>query len=254
MMFVYTFAIIIFITYGGLCGYLYVNQRSLIYFPTPAVELSDRKYIVVNNENVALKIWVLNEGKSQAIIYFGGNAESVETSLELFEQLYPNHTVYVLNYRGYGGSTGQPSESGFYIDALHIYDKITSSYRSISTIGRSLGSGVATYLAANRKIDRLALITPYDSIVSVASSAYPLFPVSLLIQDRYESISRAAGISAKVLVIIAELDEVILRESTEKLAASFDAQQMTKVVLAGESHNSLATNQEYIDLLKAFFK
>lgn len=254
MTYIYILAIIITLAYGGICGFLFVNQRALIYFPTPGVELSDIKHVIVDNKDVTLKVWMLNEGQSQAIIYFGGNAESVETNLPIFKQVFSNYTVYLLNYRGYGGSTGKPSEAGFYADALYIYDQIKARHQSISTVGRSLGSGVATYLAANRNIDRLLLITPYDSIVSVAKSAYPLFPVSLLLHDRFDSESRASKIRARVLVIIAENDELIPRESSETLAASFDPNLMSKEILVGESHNTLSTNQKYTNLLRTFFK
>ena len=87
-----------------------------------------------------------------AIIYFGGNAESMAQSSDEIARQFPAFTVYLMDYRGYGRSTGEPSEEGLYSDALKLYDTMKSKYESISIGGRSLGSGIAVYVASQRKV------------------------------------------------------------------------------------------------------
>ena len=145
----------------------------------------------------ALKI---NEGKDQAILFFSGNADNVLFSAPEFQDWFPDYTLYLLNYRGYAGTDGKPSEDALYHDALSLYDRIKDRHRQISVIGKSLGSGVATYVADNRAIEKLVLITPYDSVLSIAQKRFRFFPAGLLLKDHYDSIGRAAGISVPTLV------------------------------------------------------
>lgn len=253
MTFVYSLVLFCIVAYSGICGFLYVKQRNLLYFPTPQVEIVDTKHLLLQNDGHQLKTWVLNEGKSQAIIYFGGNAEAIEVNISPFQRMFSNHTIYMPNYRGYGGSSGEPNENALFSDALQLYEKLKPEYTSISVIGRSLGSGVATYLAANRSVERLVLITPYDSIVNVAQQAYPLMPVSMLLHDRFESVKNVASITADTLIIIAERDELIPRKSSDALAAAFSPTQLSVVVIAGQGHNTLASDSEYERILSEFF-
>ena len=157
------------LVYAGLCVFLYASQRSAMYYPTPEVHIPDVVDIRFESDGETLKIWLLaNAGGPNAIIYFGGNAEDVAANIPDFRNIFPGHAVYLVNYRGYGGSTGSPSEAGLYKDALIIFDEIRSEYTRISVIGRSLGSAVASYLASVRDIDKLVLVTPFDSIENVA--------------------------------------------------------------------------------------
>jgi len=252
MLYVYLVVLIGTIAYGGLCGLLYVKQRDLLYFPTPEIKLANNEHIMLLNSQQSLKIWVLNKAKSQAIIYFGGNAEGVETNIPLYTDLFPEYTVYLVNYRGYGGSSGSPSEKALFSDALFIYDEFVTQHSSVSLIGRSLGSGVATYLAANRKVERMVLVTPYDSIVNVAQHAYSMFPVSWLLQDRFDSAAVAAEVSAVTLLIIAEHDEMIPRSSSDALAVAFPVENISTSVIVDHGHNSLSADPGYNKILTNF--
>ena len=92
-----------------------------------------------------------------------------------------------MDYRGYGFSTGVSTEATLYRDALKLYDSVKSKHTRISLGGRSLGTAVATYVAAYREVSKLALITPFDSIVNVAQGKYPVYPVHLLLHDTFDS-------------------------------------------------------------------
>ncbi len=216
----------------------------MLYFPTPLPVDFQTQNFELRSDGLILKGWVVNPGKQHAMIYFGGNAEAVEYNAEVFERTLPNTTVYLLPYRSYSGNPGDVTEANLYGDALKLHDQIKKQHNSVSAMGRSLGSGVATYLASKRKIDKLVLVTPYDSIVNVAQAHYPVFPVKLLIKDRYESWRRVSDIDSDVLVMIAGKDRVIPRANTENLLRHF-RRKPEVIVFENAGHNTPADSKEY---------
>ncbi len=166
--------------------WLFVFQRQLLYFPSPKIKHVDNIEIF-NNENQSIEVIVLNKKITNALLYFGGNAESVANSVQNFSNIFPAHAVYLVNYRGYGGSSGKPEEQALYSDANYILSQIKQEHSTVTVMGRSLGSGVATFLAANNKIDKLILVTPYDSIQNIAQCRFPIYPMAILLKDKYDS-------------------------------------------------------------------
>ena len=230
---------------------LYLNQRSLLYHPTPNFSTPFRM-LLLQNESETIKGIVLNKKHKNAILYFGGNAESMARSSEEIAKQFPEFTIYLMNYRGFGGSTGEPTEKALYSDALKLYDTIQLNHKHISIGGRSLGTGVATYLAANREVSKLVLVTPYDSIVSVGQIRYPLYPIALLAEDVYDSISRVKSIKAKTLIFVAENDKVIPRESTQNLIDTFDPKQLQVIVLKNRGHIDISSDKRYYKSMQDF--
>ncbi len=231
---------------------LFFYQRKLIYFPTPKIPHEYEQQQLIH-DNITLEVIVLNQGQKEAIIYFGGNAESVVYSADNFLSAFPRQTIYLLNYRGYGGSSGQPTEDGIYADALFLFDKVLEKQATISVIGRSLGSGVATFLASKRPVEKMALISPFDSITSVAQNIYMIFPVFLMLLDKYDSISRVKDIKAETFVLIAEYDEVIPRIHSQRLIDEFPVEQITVKIIADSRHNDISEKAEYYQHLKDYF-
>lgn len=251
---VMTVITIVVLIYAGLCAFLYASQRSAMYYPTPEVQHPDVADIRLASDGETLKIWSLaNTGASHAIIYFGGNAEDVSANIPDFITLFPHYAVFLVNYRGYGGSTGLPTETGLYKDALAVFDELHTRYPKISVIGRSLGSAVASYLSSRRDVEKLALVTPFDSIENVVRKAYPAFPVSLLLKDKFNAIGHVAEIVAPVLVIIAGDDEVIPRGRSDAIAQAFARSKVTVEVIAGAGHNSIGMYPGYAFALVNFF-
>jgi hypothetical protein len=175
----------------------------------------------------------------RAVLYFGGNAEDVSSSLAELAANFPEHAVYAMHYRGYGGSTGKPTEAALHGDAIALFDRVARDHTEITVIGRSLGSGVAIRLAAGQPVSRLVLVAPYDSVEAVAAQQYSLFPVRWLIRDRFDSASVAPTIRAPTTVILAERDEVIRRERSDALVARFAPGVAQVIVIAGAGHNTL---------------
>ncbi len=233
-------------------AFLYVEQKNFLYFPTQKTKNGYKEEIFIN-ENESIYVTVLNTGEENAIIYFGGNAENVDNNAFNFKETFKEHTVYLVKYRGYGKSAGRPGEQNFYSDALNVYDSIKNRHLKISILGRSLGTGVATYLATKREIRKLALITPFDSVQSVAQKRFPIYPMSLLLRDKYKSIDRVNQIKAQTLIIMAQNDQVIKKAHTENLVNKFPASQISVKVIKNENHNSISNNKSYYTLLKKYF-
>jgi len=232
---------------------LYIKQRSFVFIPPPETQDSQLDSFRFASEDAVLKIWRLNTGNDNAIIYFGGNAEDPWYNHEAFEAIFPNHTVYLVNYRGYGGSTGAPSETGLYSDALQIFDSLQNTHDEISIIGRSLGSALATRVAATRDVARVALITPFDSLEQIAKGQYPFYPIKLMLKDKFPSIKNTANIKAPTLIIMAEDDNVVPKKNTERLIAEFGPIQLEIETIKAVNHNTIARDLRYTDLLRSFF-
>lgn len=238
------------IGYVGLCAALYLFQRSLIYFPRPAPDAVAGSRMSLQSGGETVMVTVRPAGGPDALIYFGGNAEEVSGNLPSFSAAFPDHAIYLLHYRGYGGSSGSPSEEGIFGDALALFDLARAEHPRIVLIGRSLGSGVAVRLASVRPAARLVLVTAYESLQEVAAGIYPFFPVRWLLKDKYESWRYAAKVTAPTLVIAAEHDEVIPRESTERLMTHFAPGVASFRVLPGTGHNTIGNSPAYLPLLR----
>ncbi len=247
--------LIVVLAYLLPCLGLYFGQRKFLYFPQAAVNLSNlinSEAVEFQTDGVEINGWLLNPGKQKALLYYGGNAEQVEYNAEFFQSVLPDYSVYLMPYRGYGNSSGSPSEKALYRDAEYIYDQIKSKYNSIVVMGRSLGSGVATHMAVNRPVDKVVLVTPYDSIENVAKELYWMFPVSVLLKDKYPSWQRAKNIDVPTLILIAENDRVVLPHRSEALAEHFDSSMLTVVRIAGADHGSISLEDAYQQSIVSF--
>ena len=187
----------------------------------------------------------------KALIYFGGNAEDVSASLSSFSSAFPDHAIYLLHYRGYGGSSGKASEEVLHTDAQALFDKVHEEHPDIAVVGRSLGSGVAIRLASQRPASRLVLVTPYDSIQEIAAHQFPYFPVRWLLTDKFESWRYAPTIRIPTLLLGAEFDEVIPRASTERLNAAFAKGVASLVIIPSAGHNTISNSIQYLDAMRA---
>ena len=232
--------------------YLYLNQSRMIYYPgfAPARHDLETERFLIDGQGI--RVHVMNPGKQAAVLYFGGNAEAVGYSAKRLAQALPDKTLYLVNYRGYGGSTGEPGEQALYKDALHIHDAIRPRHASMDLIGRSLGSGVATWLAVEREIDRLVLVTPFDSLAGIAEAAFPLYPAGLLLRERYASAERASRIDAETLILVADDDRIVPAASSRRLADAFAPGNARVATIAGAGHNSLSEKEEYYRQLSDF--
>ena len=245
---------LIAVTYIGLCIAVFAVQRSLIYMPQPRALATavDAEWIEVDDLRVQLSVRrPAGQDGAPALIYFGGNAEDVSLSLEPLARAFPEHALYLLHYRGYGGSEGTPSEAALFADALALHAHVAAAHSRIRVLGRSLGSGVAVYLASQREVEQLVLITPYDSIAAVAAQQFPYLPVDWLLLDRFDSVARAAAVRTPTRILVAERDEVIHPQHSHRLQLAFKPGIAELQVLAGSGHNSISQHPDYWRLLAA---
>jgi uncharacterized protein len=239
------------IAYLGVCAAIFVLQRSLIYFPQPRQVTALESTMTLQVDGEAIIVSVRPHAGPKAIVYLGGNAEDVSQNLERFSRAFPEHALFLLHYRGYGGSTGRPTEEAINRDAVALFQKVHAQHPEVAVIGRSLGTGVAVRLASQSPASRVILVTPYDSLGEIAASEFPYLPVTLLLLDRYESGMYAPRITIPTTIIAAEHDEVIPRASTERLLRRFSKDVASMTVIQGAGHNDIGTKSEYFKTMQA---
>jgi pimeloyl-ACP methyl ester carboxylesterase len=239
------------VAYAVACLALFMLQRSLIYFPQARSFGNPSNTLILPVASAELVVTVRPHAGPKALIYFGGNAEDVSANLPSFSAAFPDHAIYLLHYRGYGGSTGKPSEALLHADARALFDKVHRDHPSIALVGRSLGSCVAVRLASERPAARLLLVTPFDSIREFAAKQFPYFPVRWLLLDKFESNRYAPAVRIPTHILQAEHDEVIPADSTRALQAAFAPGVASLVVIRGAGHNDISDTTQYLAAMRA---
>lgn len=229
--------------YGIMVVVAFFSERDMLYYPTYTQAPVAGTGIELVRGGVTLRGWVVNPGQDAAAVYFGGNAESVEYNRDLFEECCPGTTVYLVAYRGYGASEGEPRSSDILPDALAWYDRVARDHERVSVIGRSLGSGVAAYVAGHRSVSRAVLITPFDRMRDVAQMHFPYLPVRFLMRENYDTVDWLKGTRVPLLVIRAQRDDVIPPIRTDRLIA--DLPEGTPAVTCRGDHSSLGLDPAY---------
>ena len=236
---------------------IYLLQERLIFFPQPLTQdplkantgAALEEVSLVTADGVRLHGWLTKAAPTQTpaplLIYFGGNAEEVSWLASTADR-YAGWSLLMFNYRGYGRSEGKPGEAAFFADALQIYDYAAkrADVGRLALMGRSLGSGVAVYVATQRPAEGVILVSPYDSIESVARGVYPFLPIGLMLRHRFDSLSRAPGIQAQLLCLVASDDRVIARPHSERLYAAWGGGKQWREI-ARSAHDSIADAPDY---------
>jgi hypothetical protein len=216
--------------FGGLAA-LFFAQRNLV-FPIPQKVRTTpdaagfpeaEEHFLTTADGEKIIIWHVPAKPGHAvIIYFPGNGDYLAGLVSRLRDITSDGTGLVaLSYRGYAGSSGQPSEQGLSQDAAATYAFAAARYKADQIVvwGFSLGTGVAVALAAGHPVGKLILEAPYTSIVDVAASLYPIVPVRWLMRDRFHSDERIARVSAPLLILHGAHDPVIPITMGERLFA-----------------------------------
>ena len=218
------------IVFGGMIAFMYLMQRLLMYHPeqqrTPPAEagLPEAQEVVLDTaDGEKVIVWHVppKEGRP-LVIYFHGNGGALRHRADRFHALAGDGTgVVALSYRGYGGSTGSPSEEGLIADAQAAYAFAVARVPAerIVVWGESLGSGVAVALASTQLIGRLVLEAPFTSAADVGARVYWFLPVQLLMKDPFCSDARIGRVTAPLLVLHGALDNVVPIALGERLFA-----------------------------------
>lgn len=247
----------------GMCLLLYLKQDSFLFVPqrtdaAMAERWRTQRVEIRAGEQLIEGWWAEDPAAASraVVLYFGGNAEDVLVTAVTAQQIGARKLL-VTNYRGYGKSGGRPGQVALFADALAVYDYAAGqpgvTPADIVVMGRSLGSGVATWVAANRLVAGAILITPYDSILSVAKNHYSVFPVRMLLRHPFPSHELAAKATAPALMIAAELDTVIPPVHARRLAAAWAGPKEIHE-FAGMAHNNVEQSPGYYPLIRAFLQ
>lgn len=238
----------------GIPAAAWLGQERMIFFPQPVAATAHlparaAPLAVTATDGTVLRGWIARGTSTPApvVVYFGGNAE--EVSWTLADARWPREwTIVALNYRGYGDSEGKPGEIELKADGLAIYDAIAAAdgvdRRRIAMFGRSLGTGVATHVAASRPVAAVVLVSPYDSLTAIGRHHYPWLPVSLLLRHPFDAQADAARCQMPLLAIVGADDTII---PVVRSRALYDAWAGPKTwyAIPGGDHNALGATADF---------
>lgn len=256
----------VLLLYALACAFMYFAQDRLL-FPvqslhSPRAAELERLYPgsawqLRAADGVMLRGWLdIPQGKPPLLLYLGGNGDEVSRWMALRKQL-PGWAWATLNYRGYGASEGEPSEQALVADTLKAFDALAADPRIDTTrivvIARSLGTGVAVQLAAQRPVAALILATPYDSIADVAAGRYPWLPVRWLLQHPFDSLAFAPSLQLPTLMLLAEHDETIRHPHSARLAAAWGGPYRLTTV-PGTTHDDITWQPHFWQEVEDFLR
>jgi uncharacterized protein len=191
------------------------------------------------SDNIELTAWLVRGDSRLLAIYFHGNGASLPGRTERIRQLNQlGFSVLAVEYRGFGGTAGRPGEKGFGrdADAAYAYARdLGFNPDSIILYGESLGTGVATALAARRSVAGIILDAPFSSAVDVAADRYWMFPVRLMMKDQFRSDLAITKLDMPILILHGEEDEVVPIEYGRRLSA-LGGTNVTFVPIAEAGH------------------
>ena len=205
-----------------ICLLAFLFQRNLLYFPIRWSEAEARQVNpgfeevwISTSDGERVHAWLQRSANSPwTVVIFHGNAGNLsyhQATMSPFMKL--GLQVMLFDYRGYGLSSGHPTEKGLLLDGEAVVDYVERTLavpaEQIVYFGQSLGSGVAVLLAEKRPPARLILESGFPSLVQVASTHYPFLPVGLLLRDRFESAQAIRRVSCPILFLHPALDEII---------------------------------------------
>lgn len=240
-------------------------QKNFIYFPHNEIQVTPN-YISLEYEDITLTTtdnieisawWIPNKNERATLLFLHGNAGNIShrlDSISIFHQL--GLSVLIIDYRGYGKSTGSPSEEGTYIDAETAWQHLTQekniNSNEIIIFGRSLGGAVANWLADKYTPAALIIESSFTSIPDIGKHYYPYLPINLLARIKYPSIDRMNNIMSPVLVIHSENDEIVPYKFGKEL---FEKANQPKVFLdinGGHNDGFLISGDKYTDGINRF--
>jgi fermentation-respiration switch protein FrsA (DUF1100 family) len=244
--------LLIVVSVGYVCGLLtlFFAQRAVL-FPSPTTARTPpqaagfpdvEEHILTTADGEKVIVWHVPARPGRPVVlYFHGNGDYLAGFFGRFRDLIADGTgIVALSYRGYAGSSGQPSERGLLEDAAAAYAFTAARYGADKIIvwGFSLGSGVAVALAADQPVGKLILEAPYTSVADVAASLFWFMPVRLAMRDQFRSDERIARVKVPLLIMHGSNDPVIPIVLGERLfALAREPKQFVR--FAGGGHENL---------------
>ena len=254
--------------YIGLLLLLFLFQGHLLFFPQSiSSERSDLLRSQRNTESLEMRMsdgaivrgWLVknpSQTPHKLLFYYGGNAEEVSHQIEDSGK-FGDRSLVLVNYRGYGNSNGQPGEEALKRDALEIFDAIVKrpdvDANNAILMGRSLGTGIAVYVAAHRPHTGVILVSPFDSMTNVAKRHYPFFPIDLLLRHPFNSLQLVPAIVSPVLMLVADEDLIVPASHSRSLAENWGG-KVEFIEIEKADHNTIGFHPQYWIAIQDFLK
>jgi len=199
---------------------LYYSQRSLLYHPSENNYSGDKlivpidKIKILTDDNIELIAWHhKKKGNYKTILFLHGNAGSLENRIHKINHFNDMDVNFlIVAWRGFSGNKGKPTENGLYIDAKSAVKWLKNkgvNEEDIIIYGESLGTGVGTEIAQNKNFAGIILESPFTSMVDAGADKYPIFPIRLLLKDKYESDKKIKNIKSPILIMHGEVDKIV---------------------------------------------
>jgi len=243
--------------------FLYLLQDTLLFFPQPVADEYRRQFasheVTMEHQGVRLQGWFV-DGEVSALrpllVYYGGNAEEVSGNLGAMDRFSNRIGAFLyMNYRGYGDSEGKPSQQSLFQDAAFVLEQLMLREgiepAQVVLMGRSLGTAVAVYVASRYAVQRVILVSPFDTLLHVAQHHYPYLPVRLLLKYQFDSSALAPTIAAPALILIAAQDRIIPEKFSLNLSRQWGG-PVDVVTIEGAGHNDISTYASYWQAITAF--
>lgn len=247
----------LFVAYAAIVGLAYVMQTRMLFpsslaaqnpplLPRSAVTL---ELVTPDSERLrGVRIPPTEASVSDApiLLGFGGNAWNANSMAIYLHELFPEREVIAFHYRGYSPSTGRPGAAVLQSDAVMIFDHVRdlAGHKPIVGTGFSIGSAIAVHLAGERPIAGLILVSPFDSLKSLAAEHFPWLPVRWLLRHHMEPAAEISRSSTPVAVIAAELDSIVPPHRTAEFLDAVPNLVFHQVI-DGADHNDLYNRSEY---------
>ena len=243
---------------------LYIFQRNLLYHPAENNYSGDKltvnieKVKITTDDNINLLAWYHKKDikNYKTILYLHGNAGSLENRIHKINHFNDmNINFLLLAWRGFNGNAGKPTEQGLYQDARSAVKWLINQgvrEENIIIYGESLGTGVATEIAQNQNFAGIILESPFTSMVAAGKSKYPIFPIKLLLKDKYESEKKIKNITSPILVMHGEVDNIVPFWMGEKIFQL--ANEPKYSYFSKYDDHMMEYNEKLVYALKTFIK
>jgi uncharacterized protein len=253
-----TFALIYFL----LVILTYIFQRNLLYHPNENNYANDQlivpieKILIKTKDNINLKAWYYkkNLNNYKTILFLHGNAGSLKNRIHKinhFKDIKINFLL--LSWRGFSGNKGKPNEKGLYEDARSAVRWLNDQgieNKDIIIYGESLGTGIASEIAQNKKFAGIILESPFTSMIDTGYDKYPFLPVKLLLKDKYESNKKIKNINSPILIMHGKIDNIVPFYMGKKMYEL--ANEPKYFYFSDYDNHMMEYNEKLLDVLKNF--
>lgn len=263
-----TLLLVISVLYTAYAATLFFSQKRLLFLPhvpgremgtTPkAIGLDYQTITLHTQDGIRLYGWFIPAaGARKTLLFFHGNAGNIShrlDSIRVFHEL--GLDVLIFDYRGYGHSSGKPSEQGLYLDAQAAWKYLRETRgtkpEQIILFGRSLGGAIAAWLAARTRPGAVIIESAFTSVPDMAARFYPLVPVRLLARLQFNTLDAMSSIQSPVLVSHSPEDEIIPYSHGKAIYAAAPSPKQFIELTGGHNEGHLLSMHSYSRDLRNF--